>query len=251
MRSHLLTSCCTKTVKTTFPAQHCHQLWRRHGKHRCVQANCLHQQGTNSTTGKQACLMLAAQRSPSHLQAAGCCSSPLALHHRRMPRPLPPRMPRPPMPLPPIGASGASLRGLRTVSSTDRIRHAASVALCRHVWCSTAQHRPEQSTGSAFDGPVMTRKQQHSFYMTSPRTRNDSGSQRAGTDAGPHAMTRTSAQHTRLSWRACWRCACADPLALWHRNRNSFNAIPLGPHSPCPLACLYGVEFDQCWLPHK
>lgn len=52
--------------------------------------------------------------------------------HRRMPRPLPPRMPRPPpLPGPIIDASGASLRGFLTVSSTDRIRQAASVALCR------------------------------------------------------------------------------------------------------------------------
>jgi hypothetical protein len=52
-----------------------------------------------------------------------CC-----FYRRIMPRPRPlPRMP-PPLP-PPIDASGASLRGFFTVSSTDRMRQAASVAL--------------------------------------------------------------------------------------------------------------------------
>lgn len=62
---------------------------------------------------------------------------PTLAAHRRMPRP---RMPPPPRPRPrppmaacaaaPLAASGTSDLGLRTVSSTDRIRHAASVAAC-------------------------------------------------------------------------------------------------------------------------
>eukprot|EP00879_Flechtneria_rotunda_P033355 GHRR01036935.1.p1 GENE.GHRR01036935.1~~GHRR01036935.1.p1 ORF type:complete len:153 (-),score=28.89 GHRR01036935.1:456-914(-) len=65
-------------------------------------------------------------------QASATCSIYCSYwHHRLMPLPLPPRMPPLPMPLPGMAAaSGASLRGFLTVSSTERIRQAASVALC-------------------------------------------------------------------------------------------------------------------------
>jgi hypothetical protein len=62
-----------------------------------------------------------------------------------MPLPLP-RMPRPP-PLPPMpmaAASGASLRGFLTVSSTDRMRQAASVALCNQHSKSTGNNNDLQ-----------------------------------------------------------------------------------------------------------